>query len=49
MEQGEKEMKASDFKGSDSWKRIEAKIKCINAITAYQLSKEKLKALGMKI
>jgi hypothetical protein len=49
MEQGEKEMKASDFNDFDRWKRIEAKIKCINAITAYKLSIEKLRALGMKI
>lgn len=49
MERGEMEMKASDFKDFDSWKRIEAKIKCINAITAYKLAVEKLRALGMKI
>jgi hypothetical protein len=49
MEQGKREMKASDFKDFDSWKRIEAKVKCINAITAYKLSIEKLRALGMKI
>ena len=49
MEQGEKEIKVSDFKDFDSWKRIEAKNNCINAITAYKLSLEKLRALGIKI
>lgn len=37
----------ADFRSFDSWKRLQAKVQCLNAITAYRLSMEKLKELGI--
>ena len=37
----------ADFRSFDSWKRLEEKINCMNAITAYRMSMEKLRELGI--
>ena len=46
MENG-KSWTEADFRAFDSWKRLQAKVDCMNAITAYRLSMEKLKELGI--
>ena len=37
----------ADFRAFDSWKRLEAKINCMNAITAYRMSMEKIREMGI--
>lgn len=43
MENG-REWTEDDFKDFDSWKRLQAKVNCINAIMAYRMALENLEA-----